>query len=187
MTKYILLVLFLLSSTVIASEASAQKSKSKIAIQTQAPVKRLDTLTIGGLRPGDQIAALKRVGYKLDTVFWQGNSGANMLKGIVTQFGQKGECRISTRDGEIQQVAFNMGYADSNKAMDAFKKLEREISKAYGDPDEAYNNVHKSIKWFGDKRVLNLKGVEGTSTLSITLTQIAKPEASPGPLRVRQR
>jgi hypothetical protein len=180
MTKYLLLVLFLLSSSVITRDASAQKSKAKVAIQAQAPVKRLDTLTIGGLRPGDQMAAFKRVSFDLDTVFWQGNTGANMLKGIVTQFGQKGECRISTRDGEIQQVAFNMSFADSNKAIAAFKQLERDISTAYGLPDEEYHNVHRSIKWKGDKRILSLKGMEGTSTLSIVLTSVPKPEAKPG-------
>lgn len=183
--KYLLLVLFLLG-TAPPSDASAQKSKRKTPapaaapvkpappLKSATPIKRLDTLTIGGLRPGDQLAAFERVSFKLDTVFWQGKQGANMLKGTITQFGHKGECRITTRDGEVQQVAFNLAFADSIKAQAAFKRLESEISAAFGDPDEEYHNVHQFIKWFGDKRILSLKGMDGASTLSVVLTSAVK-------------
>jgi hypothetical protein len=177
--KYLLLVLFLFSSSV-ASDSFAQKSKAKApAASNLNGVKRLDTLTIGGIRPGDQLAAFRRADFKLDTVFWTGNMGANMVKGIHTQFGQKGECRITTRDGEVQQVAFNMTFADSVKTMQAFKRLEKEFSTAFGDPDDEYHNVHYMIKWMGDKRILQIKTMDGTNTLSVTLTPVAKPAANP--------
>lgn len=171
MTKYLLLVLFLFTSFE-TSDASAQKKKPAAP---QAPAfAKIDTLTIGGLRPGDLVAAFQRVSFDLDTVFWQGPSGANMLKGTFTQFGEKGECRISTRDGEIQQVAFNMVFADSNKARQTFDELESAITGRFGDPKDAYHNVHMMTRWVGEKRILSLKGMDGASTLSLALTLVPK-------------
>ena len=177
MLKYFLLVLSLLSSSV-AIDASAQ-TKRKPAPAPKSGSALIDTMTIGGIRPGDLMAAFSRASFKMDTVFWQGREGANMFKGVFTQFGQKGECRISTREGVVQQVAFNMVFADTLKAQQSFDALDRWITERYGDPIETYANVYYIYKWAGEKRVLALKTQQGTSAISITLTEIAKPAASP--------
>jgi hypothetical protein len=171
MTKYLFLVLFLFTAFV-ASDASAQKKKP--AQQVTTGLAKIDTLTIGGLRPGDLVAAFQRVTFDLDTVFWQGPSGANMMKGTFKQFGENGECRITTREGEIQQVAFNMVFADSNKARQTYDELESVITGRFGEPKDAYHNVHMMTRWVGDKRILSLKGMDGANTLSLTLTLVPK-------------
>jgi hypothetical protein len=175
MTKYFLLVLFLVT-TVLANDASAQKKKP---VAQSPSFAKIDTLTIGGLRPGDLVAAFQRVTFDLDTVFWQGPAGANMLKGTFKQFGENGECRISTRDGEIQQVAFNMVFADSSRASQMFDELAEAVSERFGDPSDAYRNVHRMTRWVGEKRILSLKGMDGASTLSLTLTLVPKAAAKP--------
>jgi hypothetical protein len=174
--KYFVLVLFLLSSSLAADLLAQGKRKSVPSKPGGSAL--IDTMTIGGIRPGDLMAAFSRASFTMDTVFWQGREGANMFKGLFTQFGHKGECRISTREGEIQQVAFNMVFADTLRAQQAFDALDRWITQRYGDPVETYTNVHYIYKWAGEKRVLALKTQQGASTVSISLTQIAKPAAS---------
>ena len=183
--KYFVLVLFLLSSSVV-SDTVAQGNRKPVPSKPGG-LALIDTMTIGGIRPGDLMAAFSRASFKMDTVFWQGREGANMFKGVFTQFGQKGECRISTRDGEVQQVAFNMVFADTLKAQQAFDALDRWITQRYGDPSETYANVHYIYKWYGEKRALALKTQQGASAIGITLTQLAKPAASPKTPRTQER
>lgn len=171
----IIRTLAILALLVISTAVSAQK---------QVKLGKIDTMTFAGFRPGDQLAALTRASFDLDTVFWTGPHGANMFKGIVTLFGQKGECRMTANEGELQQLSFNATFADSAQAQVAFSKFESEIIRLFGEPKEAYMNVHYSIKWFGEKRVLALKTVEGSKTINLTLTKIeAPPVSSPGKSR----
>lgn len=170
--KYLLsLILFL----AIAAEVPAQTTTSTTQATQSKGLGKIDTLTIGGLRPGDLIAAFQRLRYKIDTVFWTGNDGANMLKATVSLFGFKGESRMTTRDGEIQQLAFTIPFTDGKKAMEAYGEIDSIITTRFGQAKEAYSNVHHSIKWYGDKRVLNLKTIDNSPSVTLTLTQLAAP------------
>lgn len=174
-------ILLIAVCLLLARETTAQSGKATAqAKATATKAAKIDTVTFDGIRPGDLVAALSRVRFDLDTIFWYGPHGANLVKGNTTLFGYRGECRITTKDGSLQQLSFTSTFRDSAEAAVAYDKLDQEITKKFGNASEAYMNMHKSIKWHGELRTLNLKTVDGSNSVTVTLTpRIVRPGTKP--------
>ncbi len=150
-----------------SAQVFAQPSRKKV---------NFDTITLARLQAGEPI---RDIGVKviepIDTMLSGGSDGVSLLKFNGTCFGLKGEYRIVTKGSIIHQITFSVQAKDSADAARNFENLDAIIEKQYGNPNEGYTNVYKMIRWNGKQQSLALQTKDGTSYVSVILSEIDKP------------
>lgn len=168
MRHLVLVLLFLFSSAVCSNVRSQRASHINF-----------DTITLARLSAGEPIRDIAvKVIAPIDTLLWGGQDGASLLKFDGNYFGQAGEFRIGTQGSFIHQITFSVRARDSNDAARLFENLDAMIEKRYGNPNEGYTNVFKVIRWKGKRQALALQTKEGTSYVSVILTELEQKRST---------
>jgi hypothetical protein len=137
-------------------------------------------MELHGLRPGMITREIVLYSHApLDTIHWEGSTGANTISFKGACMKDSGEFRVSVEGSNITQVQFVSPRRDSAHTRQAFERMRLGLEKLYGRPEQ-YHNVYRILTWEANGEQLKLLTMDGGMFYSLGLTA-SQHLSVPGP------
>lgn len=127
----------------------------------------VDTLTLGGIKtnmPAGHYAQLSN----FDTIFWNPDMKAGMLRKADDAFGHKGEYRVAIQDGRIEQVSFAIGAHNKEEATKYYNGVYKMLTDIYGKPDGTYP---AEFRWEGVEQFYAIRMSDDEKGVNVVLSK----------------
>jgi hypothetical protein len=127
----------------------------------------VDTMSLGGMKthqPSNLINQLQ----SYDTIFWNADAGAGMLRSASSLFGHKGEYRVAIQEKMIQQVTFAIGAHSKTEAKKFYDEVYSQLTGWYGQPD---GSSATEFRWEGMEQFYAVRLSEEGNDVNIVLSK----------------
>lgn len=127
----------------------------------------VDTLSLGGMKTHQPSGLIHRLS-AFDTIFWNADAGAGMLRMSDENFGHKGEYRVAIQDKTIQQVTFAIGAHSKEEAKRFYDDIFSQLTGRYGQPDVSSAT---EFRWEGMEQFFAVRFSDEGNAVNIVLSK----------------
>jgi hypothetical protein len=132
-------------------------------------------IELHGLKPGMLTREIILYSHApIDTMMWGGSNGVSILRFHGSIEKDSGEFRITVNGTKIERVLFVSRTRDSAKTRVAFEKMQKALTKRYGNAEE-YHNTYHMWTWDMPGQQLKLSTMDRGLMYTIMLVEHGSP------------
>jgi len=106
-----------------------------------------------------------------DTIFWNADANAGMLRRAEEAFAHKGEYRVAIQDSRIEQVTFAIGAHTSEEAQKIYKQVYDMLTGVYGAPDGTFA---AEFRWEGIEQFFAVRISDDNKGVNVVLSKFER-------------